>query len=189
MVLQESKRLEQKVRKVAFGRPVARGDVRAAVRDLAITALRTRMLTIANVAAVAEAIGQGIDPGRADLKESRQAPARQAFEGLYLALGQALLALEIALREYAAIGGHLPASEADAAAASLDQLAGMLTRASRDRVPALAEALARQVAQLRRQLEAARDEEATEGASVVGLLASGALLGLIEPRRGLPTVP
>src|SRR5947207_15870533 len=123
MPVQESRRLEQTVRKVAFGRPVPKGNIRSAVRDLVLTALRSRMLTISNVMAVAEAIKQGIDPSRSGVKSDTHVPVKQALEGLHLALSQALLALDIALREYTGIGGRLPAHETRAAAEALELLA------------------------------------------------------------------
>jgi len=80
---------------------VASPTVREAVRDVALTALRSRQLTAAHIAAVARTIGEGI--GSVDVTPT--APVRDtyrsAWQGLEEAVGQALHALEVGAREFA----------------------------------------------------------------------------------------
>lgn len=85
------------------------GNVRDAVRDLALHALRSRPLTAAHVATVARAVGEGIAscdvPPTAPVRDAH----RGAWAGLEDAVGRALLAMELAAREFAegraALGG------------------------------------------------------------------------------------
>ena len=85
------------------------GNVRDAVRDLALHALRSRPLTAAHVATVARAVGEGIAscdlPPTAPVRDAH----RGAWAGLEDAVGRALLAVELAAREFAegraALGG------------------------------------------------------------------------------------
>jgi hypothetical protein len=168
MVVRESDRLEQTARKVAFGRLPVRADVREAVRDLTLTALRSRVLTLPHVASVANAIAHGIDPTRA---QSKSAPrtSQEALEGLREAVGKALVALDIAAREYVAVGGRLSCDELEEwmrAIEAMSRIGGA--------------EIERRVAELRTTLHAAESDEAAEGTYVLGLLSSGALLGLLE---------
>jgi hypothetical protein len=169
MVLPESQRLEQTARKVAFGRVRARADLRQAVCQLALTAFRSRVLTLPHVASVVSAIEHGIDPARAGARTDLPAARALALEGLRQALSRALTALDLAAREYASVGGRLAGNEVDEWLRALDAMPEIDGGEIEARIAAI-----------RKTLQAAESEEAAEGTYVLGLLASGVLLGLQE---------
>jgi hypothetical protein len=169
MALRETHRLEQSARKAAFGR-LKSGSIRAAVRDLTYTALRSRVLTLPHLADVAAAIEHGIRPEPA--ARSGSSP-KLASEGLCDAMLQALIALDVAAREYLAIGGHLSGAELDRWLTAIDALPEVVNRD-----------IDKRLASLKKTLQAAESDAESEGTYVLGLLASGALLGLLE---GAPT--
>ena len=141
---------------------MAQQGLQSAVRKLTITALRSRALTLPHVSLVAAAIGHGIDAS------DRARSADSAYDGLREALDEALLAVEIALGEFIAGGGRLSKSVLDdwlRAAQSLPRVAG---RGIEARVRALSLAL-----------DTAGGDIDGDGERVLGLLASGALLGLL----------
>jgi len=160
----EALRLERTARKVAFGKP-KRADIRVAVRDLTLAALRRRVLTLPHVADVATAIRHGIEPENAGV--TGNASYARALEGLLAALDVALNALDLAAREYSAVGGRLAPDELAHCLAALEGLppGGRIAARASD---------------LRKSLRAAVDGETEGGMHVLGLIASGALLGLLE---------
>jgi hypothetical protein len=161
----EALRLERTARKVAFGKP-RRADIRAAVRDLALTALRSRLLTPIHLVPVAIAVANGLDPETATAR-SPTSHAR-AREGLCDALFPALRALELATRAYAARGGYLSHAEVESWTAALDAM------------PSIGDPrVAEQVGALRKSIGAAGNGRSSEGGYELGLLASGALLGIL----------
>jgi hypothetical protein len=167
MALQEAQRLERTARRVTFGKP-KRADIRAAVRDLTLTAIRSRVLTLPHLASVAAAIEHGIQPAPASLKSSAPT-ARRALEGLREGMAQALRALDLASTEYVAVGGRLSDTELEAWLVAIDAL------------PEIADAeIHRLLGSLKKTLHAAEGSEVAEGTYVLGLLASGTLLGLLK---------
>lgn len=168
MALREAQRLERTARKVAFGKP-KRADIRIAVCELTLTALRTRVLTLPHLADVALAIENGIRPP-ADMP--RSAPTtRRAMEGLRDGMARALVALDLASREYVTVGGRLSEMELEGWLGAIDSL------------PEVGDAeIERRLASLKKTLHAAEGSEVAEGTYVLGLLASGTLIGLLEPR-------
>jgi hypothetical protein len=169
MALRESDRLEQTARKMAFGRLPARTDVRKAVCELALRAYRSRVLTLPHVASATSAIEHGIDPARADESEKLPVASTLAIEGLRRALAQALIALDVASREYVSVGGRLSCAEVDEWMRAIDTLREIDGPEIEARIAAIG-----------RTLHAAESEESAEGTYVLGLLASGVLLGLQE---------
>ena len=161
----EALRLERTARKAAFGKP-KRADVRAAVRDLALTALRSRILTPTHLVHVAIAIENGVDPEFA--QSSNRSSHSRALEGLQDAMLPAIQALDLAARGYAAMGGRVSRPEIDS---WMEALAAM--------PPLPGDVLAEPLASLRKSLRAAQDGDSAQGSYSLGLIASGALLGLL----------
>jgi hypothetical protein len=171
MPLQESQRLERTAREVAFGRPKG-SDIRAAVRDLTLTALRRRVLTLPHLADVASAIGNGIQPAPSD--DRGTTTIRRALEGLREGMTRALTALDLASREYVSIGGRMSGEELQRWMMAMESL------------PEIGdEEIAKLLESLRETLASAVSAEISEGTHELGLLASGALLGLgVRPLKG-----
>lgn len=169
MALQESERLEQSARKVAFGKLRPRTDIRRAMCDLAVNALRSRVLTLPHVASVTAAIAHGIDPASVERAARTPASHSLALEGLLDAVSLALRAIEVAACEYLKVGGRLSPAEVCEWECALDTLAGMQPTT-----------LAARIAGLRETIHATESEEIDEGSYVLSLLASGTLLGLLE---------
>ena len=174
--LQYPRKLEQSARRVAFGR-VPAGDVRIAVRDLAVGALRSRLLSIRQVARVARAIAHGIDPSQAGSRYSRKSTASGAIQGLVDAIEVALHALEVAAREFGALGGRF-APEDGSVVEDLDALEQVLRDLTSQ--PQAPDLLGARIHRLRGHFHIIVSSEASEGDHILGLLASGALLGLLE---------
>ena len=162
--------------------------VREAVREVALTALRSRPLTADHVAAVAKTIGEGI--GSVDVTPT--APVRETYRSAWLgleeAVGRALGALEVAALEFAegraALTGDERESLLDDFARMEKSLAGGWDH--RGRIPASLEALIVAVtAQLRRAVASER-QAAGDAGRVLASVASGALRGTDGGRREPP---
>jgi hypothetical protein len=185
--LQDPRKLEHSARQVASGRTPTR-DVRKAVRELSLAALRSRVLSVRHVARVASAVAQGIDPRQFEGRTPAQ-PGRgtaQAAEGLIDTIDVALCALEVAAREFVTLGGRLHAG-ADAELEELDavsrSLTGLVPRNARG------SSLGARIDCLRGHIRLVISSEENEGEQVLGLLATGALLGLLESARGPGEAP
>jgi hypothetical protein len=164
---------------------VASSSVREAVRDVALTALRSRMLTAAHIAAVARTIGEGI----ASVEVTPTAPVREtyrgAWQGLEDAVGRALHALELAAREFAQGRARLTREERERMLEEIDRMERSLSSGwdHRHRIP---DSLRAHVAATMGHLRQAVASEAPEGdeaaardaGSILSLVASGVLLGL-----------
>ncbi len=208
-----TQQLGQQARKAAKAAVAGRGDVRIAVRDLTLHALRSRMLTAEHLANVTKAVAEGIAGTAGEPFEQARAATRHAFTGLSEAVSKGLLALELSAREFAEGSGRLAPSEAERllgeiaalektlgegwrhdhapppteVAERLAAVATHLKRAVGDAVPGAATLVARDLGAGARE-----GTDAVAGASrVLGLVASGALLALSEalresaaPRRG-----
>jgi hypothetical protein len=168
-------RLEQNARKVAFGRARTRNDIRRDMRELTLTALRSRVLTLPHVAAVALAIANGIDPARIGAPAPMPASRSLAQEGLLQAIAKALTALDVATHEYVSVGGRICAAEVGEWLAALEAIGAIDGKE-----------LAGRVTTLKQALSSAESPEAAESSYALALLASGALLGLIEADRPAP---
>jgi len=168
-------RLEQNARKVAFGRARTRNDIRRDMRELTLTALRSRVLTLPHVAAVAIAIANGIDPAKVSSPSRAPASRSRAQEGLVEAVIKALTALDVATQEYVSVGGRICAAEAGEWLAALEAIGAIDGKE-----------LAARLATLEKALRAAESAESAETSYALALLASGALLGLIEADRAVP---
>ena len=208
-----TQQLGQQARKAARAAIDKRGDVRVAVRDLTLHALRSRMLTAAHLADVTKAVAEGIAGTAGEPAAQAREAARHAFTGLAEAVSKALFALELAAREFAEGSGRLGRAEAEGLLAEIATLEKALGEGWRhDHAPPpsdVGERLAALSAHLRRAAgDASREaagvvagdisKGAREGADavagagrVLGLVASGALLALSEalresaaPRRG-----
>lgn len=167
-------------------------NVREAVRELALHALRGHWLTAAHIAMVVRTVGEGIAsceiPPTAPVRDTH----RCAWAGLEDAVGQALHAVEIALGEVA--DGRVPLTCAGHARIVTD--IAQMERALGEGwkypkvVPAPLKArLASLDALLQRAADPrspAADAFALDGSETLAFLASGVLLGLADdPHRAL----
>jgi len=200
-----TQQLGQQARKAAKAALAGRGDVRIAVRDLTLHALRSRMLTAEHLANVTRAVAEGIAGTAGEPFAQAHEATRHAFKGLSEAVSKGLLALELSAREFAEGSGRLAPGEAErllGEIAALEKALGEGWRHEHAPPPSgVAERLAAVSAHLRRAVGdaapgvatlVARDLgsgvhegiEAAAGASrVLGLVASGALLALSEALR------
>ena len=136
------------------------------MRDLALTALRSRILTPIHLVHVAIAIANGLDPENATA-ESPTSHAR-ARDGLCDALLPAIQAIDLAARAYGVRGGRLSQVEIESWMAALDAMP-----------PAGDKGFSERLAALRKSLRAAQDGRSPDGAYELGLIASGVLIGLL----------
>jgi hypothetical protein len=172
---------------------VASASVREAVRDVALAALRSRMLTAAHIAAVARTIGEGI----ASVEVTPTAPVREtyrgAWQGLEEAVGRALHALELAACEFAQGRARLTPQERERILEEIAQMERSLSNGwnHRHRIP---DSLQARIAATTRHLRQAVASELPEGGEaaahdagrILSLVASGVLLGLGDALRDLP---
>jgi len=167
-------------------------NVRQAVRDLTLHALRSRLLTAEHIACVARTVGEGIESSElvpyAPVRESRGG----AWAGLEEAVEEALHAVELAAREFADGRAHFAPGEREAILDQVAQLEASFGERWQHgrRVPASLETRIGSVTALLRQ---AVTSEAASGAQsdgvpgagrVLALVASGVLLGLSEALHG-----
>jgi len=167
-------------------------NVREAVRDLTLHALRSRMLTAEHIACVARTVGEGIESSdlapTAPLRESRGG----AWAGLEDAVDEALRAVELAAREFADGRAHLAPGEREAIlhqVAQMESSLGERWQHARS-VPAT---LGTRIGSVTALLRQAVSTDASPGAvpdgvleagRVLALMASGVLLGLSEALHG-----
>lgn len=168
-------------------------SVREAVRDVALDALRSRLLTARHIAAVARTIGEGI--GSADVTPT--APVREtyrgAWQGLEEAVGRALHALELAAREFAEGRARITPAEREQILAEIGQMERSLASGwSHDhRIPDSLKARITAVTGYVRQAVTHEDSAVGEAAAleagrVLSFVASGVLLGLGDGLRERP---
>lgn len=182
-----SDELLQRARRAAGTR-----NVREEIRDLALHALRSRLLTAHHIAAVARTVAEGIESSDVPPTEPVRETHRGAWAGLEDAVGQALHAVELAAREFAEGRARLLPEERDQLLAGIAQLERSLGEGwgyPRTVPPALRERIDR----VARYLQASAVEEpaacgAGGGAAsgVLSCFATGVLLGLSEDRVPLP---
>jgi len=103
-------------------RATGTGNVREAVRDLALHALRGRLLTVHHIATVARTVAEGIESSDVPPTEPVRETRRGAWAGLDDAVGQALRAVELAAREFAEGRVPLAPAERDQLLAEIAQL-------------------------------------------------------------------
>lgn len=163
-------------------------NVREAVRDVALSALCSRLLTPEHIAAVARTIGEGIEsvdvPPTAPVRETTSG----AWAGLEEAVDRALHALELATREFAEGRARLTPAERDQMVADIAGLEGALAVGwnHRHRVPDGLTARITVVTGLLRRAVATEAVPGEAGPSALGagrvlsFVASGVLLGLTE---------
>lgn len=167
-------------------------NVRQAVRELTLHALRSRLLTAEHIACVVRTVGEGIESSHL----ATTVPVREAhggaWAGLEDAVEEALHALELAAREFADGRAHLAPGEREAI---LDQVAQMETSLSQRwqhsrSVPASLKTRIGSVTTLLRQAAtaeapaAAAADDVRDAGRVLALVASGVLLGLSEALHG-----
>jgi hypothetical protein len=169
-------------------------NVREAVRDLAMHALRSRLLTASHIAVVARAVGRGIEssevPPTAPVREAR----RGAWAGLEDAVGEALHAVEIAAREFAEGRAPLSREERERALAGIAQLERTLREGweyPRPIPPAIQTRIVRVIELLRAAATdapcpAGAREPGKDDAGMLSFVASGVLIGLSETRGTAP---
>ncbi len=179
---QDSRRLEETARTVARKTHGNAGAIRDAVRDLALTALRTRLLTATSLHCVAHAIGQGIAHPNDERPAMRRVVDR-AFEGLLQAMCQGLLALEISAREYAHGGGRLREEDVEEIHAAVAAIEKLVAGKGWPHARVEQSEFRLRIEGLQRQVGAIETAGSTEGNRVLGLLATGALMGLMESAR------
>jgi len=161
-------------------------NVREAVRDLTLHALRSRLLTAQHIATVARTVAEGIESCDIPPTEPVRETHRGAWAGLEDAVGQALHAVELAARQFAEGRARLTPAEREQLLGEIAQLERSLGEGGgyprtvppclRARIDAVAGYLRSSVA----------DETPARGAGdasaggVLSCLASGVLLGLAE---------
>ncbi len=166
-------------------------NVREAVRSLTLHALRSRPLTAEHIATVARTVGEGIESSRLP----SAAPAREvhhgAWAGLEDAVAQALLAVELAAREFAEGHGRLEAPDRERLLEEVAALGRSLEEGwgSRHDVPFDLKARLGAAASHLRQPPSGRVARGASSApgracADFSLVASGILVGLSEPVRG-----
>lgn len=171
-------------------------SVREAVRDVALDALRSRLLTAAHIAAVAKTIGEGIDSVAVMPVAPVREDYRSAWQGLEEATSLALHALAVAAREFAEGRASLMPGERERL---LEEIARMeQSMASgwyhRQTIP---DALRRRIEAVTGNLRQAAASEPPPGSGPVALdagrvlsfIASGVLLGLGDAQRAPPRSP
>ena len=174
-------------------RAASSGSVREAVRDVALTALRSRLLTAGHIAAVAKTIGEGIDSVGVTPVAPVREDYRNAWQGLEEATSLALHALAVAAREFAEGRACLLPGERERI---LDEIAQMERSMSsgwyhRQHIP---ESLQRRIEAVTGLLRQAVACEPLPGAGPMGseagrtlsFVASGVLLGLGDALREPP---
>lgn len=166
-------------------------NVREAVRDLTLHALRSRLLTAEHIACVARTVGEGIEssdlPAVAPVREAH----RGAWAGLEDAVGEALHAVEVAAREFAEGRARLTPQERDQMLADIAGMERSLGEGWNHApvVPASLGARITSVTSLLRKAVAsvpaapAPAEGALDAGRVLSFMASGVLLGLTEVLR------
>jgi len=103
------------------------GNVREAIRDITLHALRSHLLTAGHIATVARTVGEGIRSSEVEAVSLAGSETRHgAWEGLEDAVGQALLAVELAARQFVAGRGSLEPAEREQALAEFAAMAGDL---------------------------------------------------------------
>lgn len=169
-------------------------NVREAVHDLTLHALRGRLLTAAHIARVARTVGEGIEssnlPRFAPVRETH----RGAWEGLEDAVGEALRALEVAAREFAEGRASLAPGERDQMLAEIAEMEHSLGEGWNGAlsIPASLHARITAVTALLRQAAAtgpaakALPEATPQAGGALSFIASGVLLGLAEAFREDP---
>ena len=176
-----SDELLQRARRAAGTR-----NVREAVRELALHALRSRLLTAHHIATVARTVAEGIESCGIPPTEPVRETHRGAWAGLEDAVGQALHAVELAAREFAEGRARLTPAERDQLLAEIAQLKQSLAEGwgyPRTVPPALRARLDAAAGYLRNSVA---DEATSRGAGEVSAsgalscFASGVLLGLAE---------
>ena len=167
-------------------RATGTGNVREAVRDLALHALRGRLLTAHHIATVARTVAEGIESSDGSPTEPVRETRRGAWAGLEDAVGQALRAVELAAREFAE--GRVPLAPAErdqllAEIAHLERSLGegwgyprTVPRGLRERLDAVAGYLRASVA----TEPAACAAAGVPASGVLSCFATGVLLGLSE---------
>jgi hypothetical protein len=201
--VQTSEHLAQETRRLAGSSP-GNVDVRTAVRNLTLHALQSRMLTASHVASVTKAVGLGLGDALKGPAQHVRNAAAQAAEGFGEAASKALHALELAAREFTAHGGRLSPGESQQLLdeiAHMEQVLGEGWKHEHVRTPPDWEARVKRltdhvkravggtenggeaVRATLHELEAGSREglrAAGDAGRVLGLMASGALLGLSE---------
>ncbi len=164
--------------------------VREAVREVALTALRSRTLTAAHIAAVAKTIGEGI--GSVDVTPIP--PVRDTYRGAWLgledALDRALHALEVAAREFTQGRARLTAPERDRILAEIAQMEQSLA-IGWDNGRRMPDSLRARIATLTGQLglgvafepAPGGDPAAQDAGQVLSSIASAVLRGPVDARR------
>lgn len=166
-------------------------NVRAAVRDITLHALRSRLLSATHIAIVARTVGEGIASSdiapTAPVRESN----RSAWAGLEDAVGQALHAVELAAKEIVEGRARFSPAEREQALDEIAQLERSLAEGwgCPHVVPTSLHARIAAVTALLRQPCAAAASGSPDCATgpgvVLSLVASGVLVGLSEdPREG-----
>jgi len=169
-------------------------SVREAVRDVALKALRSRLLTAHHIAAVAKTIGEGIGSVDVTPTSSVRETYRGAWQGLEEAVGRALHALELAAREFAEGRARLTPAGRDQILAEIAQLELSLASGwNHDhRIP---ESLKARIAAVTGYVRQAVTDEGTAGGESaafeagrdLSFVASGVLLGLGDALRERPS--
>lgn len=168
-------------------------NVREAVRELTLHALRGHWLTAAHIATVARTVGEGIAscevPPTAPVRETH----RGAWAGLEDAVGQALHAVEVAMREFADGRAPLSCAEREQIHADFAQMERSLGEGW-EYPKVVPSSLRIRLDSLHSLLQRTDDppfpgapELTSDAGATLAVIASGVLLGLADrPREALP---
>jgi uncharacterized protein DUF6781 len=145
------------------GESVRQGEnLRAAVRELTLNALKSRELTLAEIKRVLKAVTEGVNLGAA---ASRLDPARvlgEAFAGMDEAVLKAVQANHLALQSLAAQGQNLRESHVKKALDELERLEDDFLATVKEATRSGSQRVREQWAALLRQQEAAGTQTATQ---------------------------
>lgn len=167
-------------------------NVRQAVRDLALHALRSRLLTAHHIAIVARTVAEGIESSNVPPTEPVRETHRGAWAGLEDAVGQALRAVELAAREFAEGRARLAPGERDRLLAEIAQLERSLgegwgcPRAVPPNLRTRIDAVARYLRAPAVEEPAACGAGGASASEALSCFATGVLLGLSEGMTPLP---
>ena len=163
-------------------------DVREAVRNLTLHALRSRPLSAAHIATVARTVCQGIESSDLPPEALVLGTHLGAWAGLEDAVGQAVQAVELAAREFAEGRAGLAGPDRDRLLEEVALLARSLDEGwgrHRGVPPALKSRIASAASLLRQAPPCPTEPAPALGAAfeAFSFVASGILVGLTEPVR------
>ena len=143
-------------------------NLRTAVRELTLNALKSRELTLAEIKRVVKSVTEGVNVGAAASKLDPGRVLGEAFAGMDEALLKAVQANHLALQSLAAQGQNLRESHVKKALDELERLEDDFLATVKEATRTGSERLREQWAALLRQQEAAGTQTATQIEATLG---------------------